>query len=156
MTTILFLAALLIAIPSSGLSILAYLGFLMAKAFLKAQARMLYADGQQALRDLEASRQTPPTWGSNRDSVQTFLDGVLKLAVREGVPIPYIEMVFLREEFAATLTNLVGEMDKRGRSFHEQQRAAADLIVAAWEKATTDGTKTRVSDFQPWSSDTVS
>lgn len=53
MQTLLFLLAVLLAIPTFGVSLLLYFAYLIARGVMRANARMHYADTQQAFRAVE-------------------------------------------------------------------------------------------------------
>jgi hypothetical protein len=101
MPTILFIAALVLAIPTFGLSVLAYIGYLVWRAMSQAKARMAYADEQQAMR--EASRTAQPgvrrLTSDNADEFaqqgsghRTGVEGQFTGAVRRHLPLRFVAL----------------------------------------------------------------
>jgi hypothetical protein len=146
MVTILFIAALVFAIPTYGLSLIAYFGFLVASRVLKAKERMHYADTQRALRHIETAPPERPSWGSNKHTIEVFSYSLTKMATRNEVPAAYVNTIFQELEFIKKIMSLVAALERSGSSFVEQQMAAADFVLASWNRL-SDQDKAMISDL---------
>jgi len=129
MAVILFIAALVLAWPTAGLSIVAYIAFLFFQGYMKAKTRMHHADKLRSARDVTSGGGRLPSWMGNRDKISEFIYGVEKLAEREGVPIIMSSQLMLHEELQKNLMRYAGAMEARGASFTEQQMTVAEKLV---------------------------
>jgi hypothetical protein len=137
-----FIVALVLLIPTYGLSLLLYLPFLIAGGVMRANARMHHANMQQTLRDVSQSSQAHsghsksgrPSWFSDKDEVEIFISVVLKFCARKNIPELYVSGLLAQEEFGQIFTSLVAGLERRGSSFIEQQMGAAEFIEAAWNR----------------------
>ena len=137
-----FIVALVLLIPTYGLSLLVYLGFLIARAVMRANARMHHANMQQTLRDLKQSSERDfsrmksdrPTWINDRHEAEIFVSVVLKFCARKGIPELYVSGLLAQGEFGQLFASFVAGLERRGSSFIEQQMGAAEFIEAAWNR----------------------
>lgn len=138
-----FLVALVLLIPTYGLSLLVYFGFLVIRGVLRANARMNYANRQQALREVRdayaAGSVSPtipvsPSWLGNRDEEEIFSTVIIKACDRKGIPSIYVKGLFAQSEFRELLLAFVGNLERQGSSFIQQQIEAADFIETAWNR----------------------
>ena len=141
MTVILFLAAILFAIPTSGLSLLAFLIYLLAHSYFTAKVRMYEVDRRAAERavdgnpdaapDLDKDAPNHPSW-YDTEMEKTFFEGVLKLGTRKQIPPIYIAHGFANPDSALVLFRFAAVMENRGRSFTEQQMGVAEFMAGCW------------------------
>ena len=118
------------------LTILALIvGYIIVSAVLKANMRMHYANEQRAFRDAEGNLQAlPPSWATNRDKVEIFFNGVLRLADRRGIPISYSTMLLSQKEFGRYALGIIGAVERQGSSFTEQQMTGVEIVQTAWTR----------------------
>ena len=64
--TMLFLLALLLAWPTAGLSIVAYIAYFLFQSWLRAKTRMHHADKSSAQRAVVEGSTRLPSWFDNR------------------------------------------------------------------------------------------
>jgi hypothetical protein len=69
-----------------------------------------------------------PSWMGNKDKEDIFLDGVIKLMVRNGVSPHIIKAMasVKSNDFSILMYSISAQMEKNGASFTEQQMAAAE------------------------------
>ena len=126
---ILFFVALLLAWPTAGLSILAYIGLMVVRGILQAKVRMHHADKVQAQREVNAGVVRLPSWLADRDKIQEFVHGIESVAEHRGVPKLFSAMILQNPEFQKELMHYVGSMEAQGAPFIGQQMAAAERLV---------------------------
>ncbi len=126
---ILFVIALLLAWPTSGLSILAYIALMVVRGILQAKARMHHADKAQAKREVSAGAGRLPSWLADRDKIEEFVHGIENVAEHRGVPKLFSAMILQDPELQKELMYYAGSMEAQGASFIGQQMAAVDKLV---------------------------
>jgi hypothetical protein len=131
----LFLIALLLAWPTAGLSIVAYVAYAVFISYLNARARMHFANERRAEREINAGEQRVPSWAGNNDDNEIFVNGIQEGAMRKGVPQVFLWAVLGNREAFQKLVFFAGAMERQGASFLEQQVAVSDKIVEIWEQA---------------------
>lgn len=127
--TILFFVALILAWPTAGLSIVAYISLLVVRSYLQAKARMHHADKLRAQREVGSGSARLPSWMSNRDKIEEFIYGVQNAAEHYGVPKLFSAMIMNKKEVRGPLMYLAGSMEAQGASFIEQQMAVMEKLV---------------------------
>lgn len=123
MPTILFIAALVFAIPTFGLSVLAYIGYLVWRAMSQAKARMAYADEQQAMR--EASRTAQP--GVRRltcDNADEFAQQMIQAGLRVGTPAAYTTLMMSHPVIGASFKQYMRTIDDGVTSLGDMKQLA--------------------------------
>jgi hypothetical protein len=131
---IVFLLALALAWPTYGLSLAAYFAVVFVRGFLRAKARRHDARKMGAGRDLLGGSGHRPTWFMQADRRDEFGHGVVRLAVRNGVPESFVRGLFGNVENLAFLVGYVGLLEDRGGTFIEQQMAASEFVQRLWLK----------------------
>ena len=132
---LLFLLALFLAWPTSGLSIIAYIAFAVFKSHVKAKARIHYANERHAQRTVSSGKKCVPSWAGDKTESQVFVETIQQSAMRQGVPQAFLWGVLADKEAFETLIHFAGAMEREGSSFLEQQFAVADRLVELWKKA---------------------
>lgn len=132
---LLFLLAVLLAWPTAGLSIIAYVAFAVFKSYLNAKSRMHYANERRAEREVQSGGRHVPTWAGDNDENQIFVEVIQECAVRKGVPQTFLWAVLGDKNTFQNLVFLAGAMEREGASSIEQHVAVSDKLVEMWEKA---------------------
>lgn len=100
-------------------------------AINRAKTRMAYADQQAAKREIRDEGGEPflkPSWAANRDRVEEFVTGQVKLAQRSGVSIAFTSHVLRDPDTQAELMHYLTLLERRGSGFTSQQVAAGQWI----------------------------
>ncbi|SJN10825.1 hypothetical protein CZ787_04530 [Halomonas citrativorans] len=126
---ILFFVALILAWPTAGLSIVAYIVLLFARGFFQAKERMHHADKLRAHREISSGDGRLPSWIGNKDEVEVFLYAVQNVARRNGVSESFFEHSLSNERIAKSIFQYAGAMEAQGASFIDQQRAVVERLV---------------------------
>lgn len=134
----LFLLALLLAWPTAGLSIVAFIAIAITGSYLQARARMHFANERRAARAVAAGNGRIPSWAGDRDKTEVFIETIQFFAQRKGVPQLFLWGVLADQSIFRLLVEYAGAMEREGASFSEQQIAVADKLVEAWERAPSD------------------
>jgi len=132
---ILFLLALLLAWPTAGLSIIAYVAFAVFKSYINAKSRMHFANERRAEREVKSGGRHLPSWAGNNDENHIIVEVIQKGAIRKGVPQTLLWAVLGNKETFQSLIFLAGAMEREGSSFLEQQVAVSDKLVDMWERS---------------------
>lgn len=132
---ILFLVALLLAWPTVGLSLIAYVAFAVFKSHLSAKARMHYANEKSAERAVSSGKKRLPSWGGDKAELQIFIETIQHGAMRYGVPREFLWAVLADTDTLQMLMHYAGAMEYEGASFLEQQVAVSDKLVTIWKEA---------------------
>ena len=135
---LLFLLAVLLAWPTAGLSIIAYVAFAVFKSYLNAKSRMHYANERRGEREVQSGGRHVPSWAGSNDENQIFVEVIQKGAIRKGVPQTFLWAVLGDKDTFQNLVFLAGAMEREGASFIEQQVAVSDKLVEMWEQAPTN------------------
>lgn len=131
---ILFFIALILAWPTSGLSLVAYLAFFVISSIFKAKSRMHNANQMGAMRDLLAGTLIMPSWSSNAERRDEFVYSIQRAAAHKGVQESYLQETLMNPEALTSLVHYAGAMEQRGASFIEQQAAVAEMLVELWRR----------------------
>lgn len=129
---ILFFVALILAWPTAGLSILAYIVLIVAKGFFQAKERMHNADKLRAQREVNTNSAKLPSWMADRNEIQVFLYGIQNVSKRNGVPESFFESFLSNERMVRSIFQYAGAMEVQGASFIDQQRAAVEKLSAMY------------------------
>jgi hypothetical protein len=132
---VLFLLAVLLAWPTAGLSIIAYVAFAVFKSYLNAKSRMHYANERRAEREVKSGGKHVPSWARSNDESQIFLEVIQKVAKSKGVPQVFLSAVLGDIETLKDLIFMAGSMEREGASFIEQQLSVSNRLVDIWKRA---------------------
>lgn len=132
---LLFLLAVLLAIPTAGISIIAYVAFAVFQSYVNAKSRMHFANERSAERDFQSGGRHIPSWAGNNDENHIFVEVIQKGAIRRGVPQTFLWAVLGDEDTFRDLVFFAGSMEREGASFVEQQVAVSDKLVQIGEQA---------------------
>ena len=134
----LLFVALLLAIPTYGLSFLPVVGALALRAWT--DRAVPERQPAPAVRAAQASPQRPvpsqaaavPSWAQDARGVERFKSDLLVALPSRGVPSPYVAAIFSAEETARLCLASARTAEESGRDFYRQCFAAADFIVRQW------------------------
>lgn len=126
---ILFIIAIILAWPTFGLSIVAYVVFYI---FNRAKTRMHYADTMRAQRAMAAGEGRAPSWAGNRSKNEQFIYAIQEFAMNNGVPQTFLTAVLHHEETFTSLVHYAGAMEREGASFEEQELAVSNKLIEMW------------------------
>lgn len=135
---LLFLLALFLAWPTAGLSIVAYIAFLVLRAYIKARTRIHFANVGNAERNLVSGKGRWPSWAGDKDQSLIFVETIQREAMRQGVPRNFLWGV-LGEGNTKGLYFFAGAMEEQGASFLEQQVGCSEKLVQMWNSASPQG-----------------
>lgn len=132
MMTFLFLLSLVLALPTFGLSVVAFIVIYGISVYLRERSRHFHVNVIAAEQEVASGARPLPSWFENSKERDIFLQVTEKGAVSKGVP-PDIASALLSNTGAMhTLYCFAGAMESRGSSFSEQSAAVSDKIRAAW------------------------
>lgn len=130
---ILFFIALILAWPTAGLSIVAYISLLVVISYLKARDRMNSSNKVRAQREFREGSTRWPSWMEKKEKIEEFVYGVQKVAEHNGVPILFSANVMNEPVVMRSFMNYAGLMEAQGASFIEQQMAIVEKLVELYK-----------------------
>lgn len=130
-----FLLAVLLAIPTLGLSIVAFLAVAFFKSYAINKARDHLVNEGRADDVFLSDERHAPSWANSKDEIIIFTKIVMKGALRNGAPDDFIEKMLHNTESFLELIHFAGAMEQQGASFSEQGVAVANKITQAWNKS---------------------
>lgn len=129
---VLFLLALLLAWPTVGLSIVAYVIFALFRSYLNAKSRVHDANVRHAERTLGGGETRLPSWVGDREKRRIFVDGIQKSAIAKGVSQGFLHRTLADNTTLQVLMLFAGALEEEGSSFIEQQVAVSDKLAEMW------------------------
>ncbi|MFV1567312.1 hypothetical protein [Phaeobacter sp. JH20_07] len=135
---ILFLIALVLAWPTAGISIIAYVAFAVLRNYLAARVRSHDANIHAARKSLIAGEKRVPSWAGDKDENDIFVKVIQQKAMHDGVPQAYLQNLLRDGDTFQNLVYFAGAMEHHGSSFTEQQAAVSDELVELWKVAPDD------------------
>ncbi|QEI05151.1 hypothetical protein FXN63_04350 [Pigmentiphaga aceris] len=130
---ILFFAALILALPTAGLSIVAYIAVLIARSYFRARGRMHHANEKRAERAVVNGENRLPSWVGQETEQDVFLYAVRSFTLRKGVPADFVDAVLQDKNSFTSLMHLAGAMEVEGSSFMDQQLAVSTKLLQYWD-----------------------
>ena len=130
---LLFLIALLLAWPTAGISIIVYVAYAILRSYWIAKIRIDDVNRNVAKREMLAENKRVPSWAGDQIEREVFVETIQTMAMREGVPLAYLQVVLGRGNTFQNLVYYAGEMEYRGASFIEQMAAVKDEIIDLWK-----------------------
>ena len=130
---ILFLIALVLAWPTAGISIIAYVAFAVLRNYLAARVRSHDANIHAARKSLVAGEKRVPSWAGDKDENDIFVKVIQQKAMHDGVPQAYLQNLLRDGDTFQNLVYFAGAMEHHGSSFTEQQAAVSDELVELWK-----------------------
>jgi hypothetical protein len=143
----LLFVALLLAIPTYGLSLLPVFGAIALRARTQSAAAALQpvqsapasppanSVVQRPAAQRRAGRGLPadlPSWVADARTVERFRSDLLDALPNRGVPRSYAAAIFSSDETIASALAAAKAAEGSGRDFYRQCFAAADFIVRRW------------------------
>lgn len=144
---ILFLLALVLAWPTGGLSIIAFIALVAFRAYLKAKTRMHHANRLGAERSMAAGEKRLPSWCRDREKALVFLEAIQQGAMRQGVPRKFLQGVLANLDTTNDMFHFAGAIEHEGGSFLEQQMVIVEKLVATWNKTSDRGRKEIMNSY---------
>lgn len=135
---VLFILAVLLAWPTSGLSVIAFVALAVFKSYLNAKSRIHYSNKRFAERAMSTGEQKVPSWVEDRNENEIFISVIQQRAMRKGVPQVFLQAVLADRDTLEKLVHYAGAMEHQGASFIEQQVAVADRLVEIWGNSPTE------------------
>ena len=130
---ILFLIALVLAWPTAGISIIAYVAFAVLRNYLAARVRSHDANIHAARKSLVAGEKRVPSWAGDETENEIFVKVIQQKAMQDGVPQAYLQNLLRDGDTFQNLVYFAGAMEHHGSSFTEQQAAVSDELVELWK-----------------------
>lgn len=130
---ILFLIALVLAWPTAGISIIAYVAFAVLRNYLAARVRSHDANIHAARKSLAAGEKRVPSWAGDEGENEIFVKVIQQKAMQDGVPQAYLQNILRDGDTFQNLVYFAGAMEHHGSSFTEQQAAVSDELVELWK-----------------------
>lgn len=143
MTFIFFIAAVLFAIPTFGISLLAFLGYVVLGGVLKGKERAGLASERRHKRHMNETgkeiialkgNMNGPSWAQDYSTQLKFAQGMINILGQKGIPEAYLNFATGVPEFSHGLMIMAGGMERKGSTLVEQQAAAALLVEIAWDR----------------------
>ncbi|MBB3911001.1 hypothetical protein [Sphingomonas desiccabilis] len=134
----LLFVALLLAIPTYGLSFLPVIGALALRAWTdravpeRQPAPTPRAAEGSPQRSVAKPVAALPSWAKDASGVERFKSDLLVALPSRGVPGPFVAEIFSAEETARLCLASARTAEENGRDFYRQCFAAADFIVRRW------------------------
>lgn len=132
--TVLFFIAVLLAWPTYGISILAYIGLIFFMANQKTKSNIHYSNENKAIARIQNGEERFPSWISDMNEVEIFMVTVQQLTERKGVPLAYFSAYFKQPREHKAILYYCGALELEGSSFIEQQVSSSELIVKIYHK----------------------
>jgi len=153
---ILFFVALLLAWPTVGLSMVAYVSFAVFITYVNAKSRIHDANQRSAERAVYSGKKRLPSWGGDKGKLHIFIETIQHGAMRHGVPREFLWAILADSDTVQMLMHYAGAMEGRGASFTEQQVAVSDKLVKIWKEAPVQvQTAARSTDMPSFHDDRV-
>ena len=130
---ILLIIALILAWPTYGLSLVAYLALTAVGAYFRARQKRLITLAMRAMPTLRAGEGHPPSWASSGTQLSAFIGATIDQAIRKGVPKPFIDTHFSVPENKAAFIRTLGVIESQGASIREQGIVATIFICEIWK-----------------------
>lgn len=136
--TLLALLAILFAIPTYGLSIVALIVFAMVRGYLRgvaAKTKERYDDAMREARDsIERGDYLKPGWIANKSAQNVFESAIYEAAVSEGLTKSQIDRLFGNKETVACVMAVAASFEKYKFSRVEQIVGATDYATVLAKK----------------------
>lgn len=127
---LLFLLALLLAWPTYGLSLVAWLALLVISVKKQPEQEM-GRDQPKPQLHAKPSRRVP-SWAGDRQKNEIFVIGIQNRAMNHGVPQAFLQSVLVRKDIFESLVSHSADLENQGVSFVDQQAAISRKLVEMW------------------------
>lgn len=75
-----------------------------------------------------------PTWTSDPNITQTFIQSWTRLSVERGIPISYLEEEQGSDDLIPLLMASMAKAESQGNTFEQQVDASVDLLFSRWHR----------------------
>ena len=130
---VLLIIALILAWPTYGLSLVAYLAFTAVGAYFRARQKRLITLAMKAMPTLQAGEGHPPSWTISGTQLSAFMGATIDQAIRRGVPKLFIDTHFSEPQNNAAFIRTLGVIESQGASIREQGIVATIFICEIWK-----------------------
>jgi hypothetical protein len=134
----LFWIALILAIPTAGLSLLLYVCLWAFNIFINTKSRENDYKINRASNDMLDGHSEMPSWYKDENKLELFVKGVTFNALRKGANKQNIDAALVITGDTHVVLKYAGALEKQGSSFIEQQVACADFLVKFLKKVEKD------------------
>lgn len=129
-----FWIALILAIPTAGLSLLLYVCLLAFTKFTNAKSHENDYKIERASKNILDGHNEMPSWYRDKNKLEIFVKGVTFNALRKGANKQNVDAALVITGDTHAVLKYVGALEKQGSSFIEQQVACADFLVKFLKK----------------------
>lgn len=127
--TVILLIAVLLAIPTFGASIVAY----MIWSHMETRSANYEVIRRAAFADMdEGGSEIVPTWYHNSAQRGEFISKVKGAAERMSVSSDFLNHCFTSQDFISDIFGYAGCMEQRGATYNQQARGTAELLRDEW------------------------
>ena len=146
---ILFFISLILAWPTAGLSIVAYIILFFVRAALKARAEASHSGGagfnppRQKEKELNVldvigealtGKNSMPSWINDERSLDQFIFDLRVMAAKRGIPKAYV-FEYMRDEVTGqSILHYMSVLERKGDHPIHQKREAAQALKRDWDK----------------------
>jgi len=138
---VLFLIALFLAWPTGGLSIVAFIVFVVAKGYFKGKSRLHDANVRHAEKAINSGELYPPSWENDDSKIELFIGVVSGGATEKGVAKAFSVNLLNDPTGRKMMFWFAGALERSGASFIEQQMACIEKMVNVWKRSSADARK---------------
>jgi hypothetical protein len=131
---LLFWIALLLAIPTVGVSLLLYFGLYIFRAYAQGKASQHQSNIHFAAGDMMNNKGVMPTWYGDPDKLDLFLKTLRAFALSKGVSQIYVDAALKITGDDHAILKYAGALERQGSSFLEQQAACSEFLVKLLSK----------------------
>lgn len=132
---ILLIAALLLAIPTSGISLVVYAAIYFGKAYFEGKATRHEENKAASFNQLDKEGpKSLPSWATVGVRREQFFEAVALAIQARRIPEAYLMVMLNTRETLEMLLGYAADMESRGATFLEQQEGVCDLIGKMWAR----------------------
>lgn len=132
---ILLIAALLLAIPTNGISLVIYAAIYFGKAYFEGKATRHEENKAASFNQLDKEGpKSLPSWATVGVRREQFFEAVALAIQARRIPEAYLMVMLNTRETLEMLLGYAADMESRGATFLEQQEGVCDLIGKMWAR----------------------
>ena len=122
---ILLIAASLLAIPTSGISLVIYAAIYFGKAYFEGKATRHEENKAASFNQLDKRPKSLPSWATVGVRREQFFEAVALAIQARRIPEAYLMVMLNTRETLEMLLGYAADMESRGATFLEQQEGCA-------------------------------
>lgn len=131
---LLFWIALLLAIPTVGVSLLLYFALYVFRAYVQGKASQHQSNIHFAAGDMMNDKGVMPTWYRDPNKLDVFVKTLRAYALKKGANQIYVDAALKITGDDHAILKYAGALERQGSSFVEQQAACSEFLVKLLEK----------------------